>query len=71
MFPTFIEKGQNSLPYVSIGLIIVLYNISLVWRFKCGEFSYLYNLQLVLLALIIRCFISVVISLSSVKIVPR
>ena len=32
IFPTFFERGRHSLPYVSIGLVKVLYNIYLVWR---------------------------------------
>ena len=69
IFPSF-ESCQHSLPYVTLGLIRVLYYICLVWCFKFSEFSCFFNPQLVLLAIIIHSLNSVLESFSSVKIFP-
>jgi hypothetical protein len=70
-FSSFFERGQLSLPYISMGLIRVLYNIHFVCHFKYGEFNCFFNSQLVLLAVIILQLISVLMSLSSVKVVSK
>ena len=53
----FFERVQHSLPYVIIGLIRVLYNVNDVSNSVSFAVS-LFN-RVVLLAIIIRCFISV------------